>query len=166
MTPTNTGINPIPNIDSPAEMFVDIVITEQDADKMDEKEYLGYVKYLLNDQSKYDIFSRIFPNNTCSGVIFRMETERALAPHITPNERTLIDCIRNKEVAGVSVAVSFSYQNHTNLLWFDTLNKMVNCYDPQVAGDSYSQAIMDDTIREYLSTRFPDYVYLGNILET
>lgn len=54
------------------------------------------MKYLLNDQSKYDIFSRIFPNNTCSGVVFHMETELARAPRIIPIERPLIDCIRNK----------------------------------------------------------------------
>lgn len=166
LSPTTTGIGAIPNIDSPAEMFVDIVIAEQDADKMDEKEYLGYVKYLLNDQSKYDIFSRIFPDNTCPGVLFRMETERTRAPRIVPNERTFIDCVKNKEGKQASIAINFSYQNHANLLWFDTQNKIINRYDPQVAGDAHGQAIMDDTIREYLSTKFPEYVYLGNTLET
>ena len=156
----------IPQVDSPAETFVDIVIAEQDADIMDEKEYLGYVKYLLNNQSKYDIFTRIFPNNTCPGVIFRMDTERSRYPTIRPSERNFIECIKNKETTGTSIAINFSYENHANLLWFDTLNRVINRYDPQVAGDAHGQAIMDDTIRTYLSDRFPEYVYLGNTLET
>jgi hypothetical protein len=163
----DTIVSPkIPNLDSPVETFVQIVIGEQDADIMDEKEYLGYVKYLLNDQSKYDVFSRIFPNNTCSNVSFRMKTETSKSPQISPSEDILLDCIRGKEPQGGSVAVSFSYQNHANMLWFDTTNKIINRYDPQVSGDSTGQDIMDDTIRGYFDRVLPEYVYLGNTLES
>ena len=51
------------------------------------------------------------------------------------------------------------------MLWFDTDNKIINRYDPQVSGDAYGQSIMDDTIRIYLGNLFPDYVYLGNTLD-
>lgn len=156
----------IPDLDSPVETFVEIVIGEQDADIMEEKEYLGYVKYLLNDQSKYDVFTRLFPNNTCPNITFRMETQQSPAPTIRPNKDALIRCIRNKETQGGSVAIYFSYQNHANMLWFDTTNKIINRYDPQVAGDQAGQSTMDDTIRAYLDEIFPDYVYLGNTLET
>ncbi|CAH6420040.1 Hypothetical protein HVR_LOCUS1077 [uncultured virus] len=155
----------VPNLESPAEMFVDIVIKEQDADIMDEKEYLGYVRYLLNDQAKYDIFSRLFPNNTCGNVLVRMETVTSQAPRIRPSEDALVNCIRAKETAVGSVAVNFSYQNHANLLWFDTTNKIINRYDPQVSGDERGQDTMDDTIRGRFELLFPDYVYLGNTLE-
>lgn len=97
-----TIVPKIPDLDSPAETFINIVIAEQDADKMDEKEYLGYVRYLLNDQTKYDIFSRIFPDNTCPRVLFRMKTENSPAPQITPDENALINCIITKEAAGSS----------------------------------------------------------------
>jgi predicted DNA-binding protein YlxM (UPF0122 family) len=156
----------VPNLDSPVEIFVQEVIAEQNADIMDEKEYLGYVRYLLNDQSKYDIFSRLFPEQTCPGVLFRMETTRTKVPRITPSERALIDCIKAKERTGMSVAVSFSYENHANLLWFDTQNKLINRYDPQAAMQSYEQAELDDNVREYLGSKFPDYFYLGNTLES
>src|SRR5690606_18642099 len=110
----------VPNLDSPAETFVNLVIAEQDADIMEEKEYLGYVKYLLNDESKYNIFSRLFPNNTCGNILMRMETLYAKTLIIHPNIDNLIQCIRNKEAIGGSVAVNFSYENHANMLWFDT----------------------------------------------
>jgi len=163
-TPMTKGLEVI-NIDSPAETFVNIIIAEQDADIMEAKEYLGYVRYLLNDQSKYDVFSKLFPNNTCPGVIFRMETENSPTPRIIPNERTLIDCIHAKEIQGGSIAVSFTYQNHANILWFDTTNKIINRYDPQISGDIYGQSIMDDTIRKYFENTFPNYIYLGNTLQ-
>ena len=164
--PTNTGGVQIPNIDSPVEIFVDTVIAEQNADIMEEKEYLGYVRYLLNDQSKYNIFSRLFPGSTCPNVTVRMETERSPSPNITPSDNALVRCIHTKETAGGSVAVNFSYQNHANLLWFDTDNKIINRYDPQVAGDEYGQSIMDDTIRTKFELLLPEYIYLGNTLET
>lgn len=163
----------IPNIDSPVEIFVQEIIAEQNADIMDEKEYLGYVRYLLNDQSKYDIFARLFPENTCQNVTFRVntveikkDTAATYVPRIIPNEQMLFDCIKAKEQTHKSVAVYLSYENHANLLWFDTENKLINRYDPQAATQGYKQDELDDAIREYLGKAFPDYYYLGNTLET
>lgn len=51
------------------------------------------------------------------------------------------------------------------MLWFDTTNKIINRYDPQVSGERRGQAIMDDTIRTYFEDKLPKYVYLGNTLE-
>lgn len=154
-----------PNDDSPTETFVNIVIGEQDADTMDEKEYLGYVRYLLNDQNKYDVFSRLFPDNTCGGVRLRMEKTTSPTMKITPNDQSLVSCIHSKEGQKASVAVNFSYENHANLIWFDTENKLINRYDPQVPGNDPGQDIMDDTIRAHLGKILPDYYYIGNTSE-
>ena len=164
ITPT---ISPqVPNIDSPTEIFIETIIAEQDADIMDEKEYLGYVRYLLNEENKYDVFARLFPDNTCPSIIFRMESYNSPVPRVIPSEPALVGCIRSKERTGKSIAVYFTYENHANMLWFDTENKLINRYDPQVSGESRGQDIMDDTVRLYLSRLFPEYVYLGNTLES
>lgn len=163
---TTAPIVPItPNDDSPTETFVNIIIGEQDADTMDEKEYLGYVRYLLNDQNKYDVFSRLFPENTCGGVRLRMKEMKSPTMNITPNDQSLVSCIHSKEGRKASVAVNFSYENHANLIWFDTENKLVNRYDPQVPGNDPGQDIMDDTIRAHLGKILPNYYYIGNTSE-
>jgi hypothetical protein len=94
-----------------------------------------------------------------------METLTSKTPRVVPGWTALINCIREKELTGGSVAIDFSYENHANTLWFDTSNKIINRYDPAVGVNSYQQDKMDDTIRLYFQEYFPDYVYLGNTLE-
>lgn len=141
-----------------------MVIQEQDADIADEKEYLGYVRYLLADESKYEIFTRFYPQNTCPNVHVRMETYTS-TPKITPSDQALVRCIKAHEVRGGSVAVYFSYERHANTLWFDVTNKIVNRYDPQVDFQSRGQSSLDQQLGAYLGTILPDYYYLGNTLE-
>jgi hypothetical protein len=155
---------PIEQVHTP-EQFIEMIIREQDADTAQEKEYLGYVRYLLNDESKYDIFSRLFPENTCRGVHFRLESPSIPEPNVEPSDDALVECVRAKEAAGKSVAVSFSYENHANMIWFDTINKEINRYDPQVPFDDPDQRKIDNTIRQYLEIWFPEYRYLGNSIE-
>ena len=153
-----------PRIDpgTPIDDFVSTVIKEQDSDKADEKEYLGYVRYLLDADDKYDIFARIYPQNTCENVSVRVEGTRA---YIRPDPDDLQVCVKSAETADKSVAVRLSYQNHANSLWFDTKNKVINRYDPQVPGDEYGQSSVDTALRNLFAQYFTDYNYLGNTLE-
>lgn len=141
-----------------------MVIQEQDADIEDEKEYLGYVRYLLADENKYEIFTRFYPNNTCPNVSVRMEHYHS-TPRISPNDQALVRCIKTHEAQGGSVAVYLSFENHANTLWFDTTNKLINRYDPATEGDETGQRTLDSHLGAYLGTILPDYYYLGNTLE-
>ena len=149
---------------TPVEDFISLVIKEQDADIAHEKEYLGYVRYLLNADNKYDIFARLYPETTCVSVDVRVEVEsrRVL---INPDPDDLIDCVYTAANKGKSVGVYLSYHNHANALWFDTAKKEINRYDPQAPGDARDQSIIDDLLRKELAQYFPDYNYLGNTLE-
>jgi hypothetical protein len=164
LTPYINPTNASPTNASPVEEFVQMVIQEQDADIADEKEYLGYVRYLLADESKYEIFTRFYPKNTCPGISVRMDTYQS-TPRISPSDQSLLNCISTHEEQGGSVAIYFSYENHANTLWFDVTNKIINRYDPAVDADSYGQRSLDEHLSAYLGNILPDYYYIGNTLE-
>jgi hypothetical protein len=137
---------------------------ETSSNIMDKKEYSEYAKYLLNNQNKYNMFTRLYPDNTCHNILFHMDNETSLFPHVTPNMNTFFNCVRNKEKLGISIAINFSYGKNVGILWFDAVNKIINRFDPKSSGDDYNQSVMDDNIRTYISEIFPHYSYLGNTL--
>ena len=149
---------------TPVEDFISLVIKEQDADIAHEKEYLGYVRYLLNADNKYDIFARLYPETTCVYVHVRVEIEQRKVL-IQPSPDDLVDCVYTAANKGKSVGVYLSYHNHANALWFDTTKKEINRYDPQAPGEARDQAVIDELLRNELAQYFPDYKYLGNTLE-
>jgi hypothetical protein len=149
---------------TPIDDFVNTVIREQDADIPNEKEYQGYINYLLNAEDKYNIFARIYPDSTCLGVSVRVEVD-ARYVQIRPVPDSLVDCVYTAANRNRSVGVKLSYRNHANSLWFDTINLEINRYDPQVSGQERDQPIIDNLLRTELANLFPDYTYLGNTLE-
>ena len=182
-SPVSPVLTPKLEVGTPVEQFIETIIFEQDADIAQEKEYLGYVKYLLDADNKYDIFARLHPEFTCENVGIRVAyignkggfqgQEGALfygnqygaAIRITPTQTKMQMCITSAERDKRSIAIYLSYHEHANMIWIDTVNKIINRYDPQVPGTGNEQMWMDDGIRAFFATILPGYEYLGNTQE-
>jgi hypothetical protein len=177
-------------VGTPVEQFIETVIFEQDADIAEEKEYLGYVKYLLDADIKYDVFARLHPEFTCEKVglkvfyigskdRFRGEEgatfygqlkandniEQGAAIRVYPSLTKLQMCVVAAESQNRSVAIYLEYENHANMIWIDTKNKIINRYDPQVPATERYQELLDVGIRVFFATTLPEYQYLGNTQE-
>lgn len=139
------------------EDFIDIIIEEQDKDKLEEREYLGYVKYILNDKSKYYLFSKLFPNNTCNEEIIMNDDGLVISYEY-------VECINNRENSDSITAIFFIYRNHANAMIFDHIEKKIERYDPQVPGYEEDQKILDRKLADYFHFLFPQYEYIGNNL--
>ena len=116
----------------------------------------------LDDDTKYTLFSEMYPENSCRGVSLHIGKSKT---HAIPSNKVLQQCILEKEDNNVSIGINFTYQDRANLMWIDTTNKVINRYEPQIPGDSSYQAMLDDNIREYFLEYLPEYEYLGNTLK-
>lgn len=148
------------------EQFINLIISEQDADIPREKEYLGYVRYLLNDMSKYDVYALLYPERTCYQVYLRVNVNKVPATvSISPSEEAFLLCLtRVLETNAPALAISTSFDRHANMIWVDPVSKEINRYDPQVPGDNTKQRRLDEALRKLFQRVLPDFTYLGNTL--
>ncbi len=168
---------------TPVEDFIQTVIFEQDADIAEEKEYQGYTRYLLNAENKFDIFARIHPEFACEKVIIIVGyignrngfygqegtvfygNGTGAGIKVRPTDMDLQLCVVNAESVGRSVAIDLSYSGHPNMNWVDTVNKIIDRYDPQAPGWSVDQRNIDRGLTEFFEVTLPQYRYIGNELE-
>lgn len=115
----------------------------------------------VDDKSKYTALTELYPENTCKGYNLDVGTYKT---RIIPDENSFLECLRTKEQLGISIAINLTFGKRSNLLWFDTIRKVINRYEPNIAGNSEQQAIIDDDIRDYFGSYLPDYTYIGNTL--
>lgn len=138
--------------------LIDYILNEEEENIFDESD-IQNLQYLLNDTSKYRLFSRIFPENTCNDVIIKLNNN-----NIEVNDKLLVKCINSKS-GSIAVNLVTDKNTNMNMIYFDTENEIINRYDPKIPGYESYQDIIDDRLREYLTNLFPDYEYLGNTLE-
>lgn len=127
-----------------------------------EEEYLGYLRYLLDGQNKYEIFTRIFPQNTCSRVKILMNSKFEIV--VSPLEKVLRNSILHKELAKMSFVINFVYVENTNILWMDVNSRTIVRYDPNNSAGDNIQTKIDESLRTFFNRFCPMYNYLGNIL--
>lgn len=122
------------------------------------------IAYLMDVRTRYDALMRLFPAHTC-GIRVNMENEYADIINVNPSPDTLVQCIRNKERNAYTIYVELQYGSHITMLWFDTINHIINRYDTQINDLQYGrQAQLDRTLASYFEDILPGYVYIGNTL--
>lgn len=166
MSPTDYGKSPIE--------FVRKIIEEQDADIASDKEYLGLVRYLIGDRSKYDLFCDMYPNNTIACTL-RITTQNkdvyrggkwyedaekngARIDVENGDPELLSQMVASQLFTSVGVGIMLEYDNHANAIW---ISKDLNIwrYEPQALSGSVEQMNIDGALSSFFKIHLPTSTY-------
>jgi hypothetical protein len=146
-----------------------VIQHERDVDNISDEEFFQYIEYLQNEQTKYDIFSRLFPDHTCEGIRLRIDplvnARKTQYVNVSPSLADLIACIKDKEHLSKELALLLVHGDQTNIIWFDTENHVINRYDPLFGYSHSDQMRLDHTLENFFQREFPEYHYLGNTID-
>ncbi len=170
--------------------FARLIITEQDADKLGDKEYLGMVRYLLgseDDFAKYQIFSHMYPDNTVPFLI------RVSDQSLTPADEDKVDtgngqwyqtddgygarvkimggdeykffaAIEAKLTAKKGVGIFTTYNEHANMVWISP-ERQIWRYEPATPAGGTEQRSIDSALRMFYQLYMPSFRYNPHRLE-
>ena len=146
-SPTDYGETP--------KKFADKIIVEQDSDQL-QKEYLGYVRYLIGDMTKYDVFSLMYPFSTIRGARFHIEKSEvtySLNPLLLGSQM---------ETSQGGFGVMLTYDNNANMLWFQ--GKEIWRYEPYAIANTEKQVEIDRMLELYFKAYIPGAKYYPHTL--
>ncbi len=165
-SPTNYGTSPT--------TFADLIVREQDADVPHEKEYLGYIKYLLGDTNNiYPFFCQIYPNNT-NPLELRLtltgkgkdyyEDKFGFGAQVTSTDdqshnllHHLFEMIQKDTCIGVGILLYF--ERHVNALWITKTD--IWRYESQhpAIPVNYKENSINGALQSYFAKVFPQHIF-------
>lgn len=148
------------------EVVVKNMVALQDLDTVDKDQkyaawstYYTWLEAVLKGQDKVIIFARLHPENICAEDIY-LDVDSS---KVIVRKNLLITCVKQAEISGKSIGVILGYREHCNILWFNTKEKTIDRFEPQIPRGYRDQKDIDDLIRVFLRDYFPNYVYMGNV---
>lgn len=146
----------------------------------------GLTKFLFGTTSIHDAFSNKHPEFCLSTVIWlkkygplsalsqeenpssregKIYTDDGYSGGIIkihPQESNLARCLDDAQTEPNGLYLYF--EEHSNIIWIDPIEKEIYRYDPQIPGDVKEAYYIDTALTSFFHEILPDFIYRGNTL--